>query len=192
MTWPPTRNGFVRLVEREAPGAYGGLVCRTRFIDDAVRSGVQEGIDSVVILGAGLDTRAYRLPELAGAEVREIDLPEVLSFKRHKLSRIGRSPLANVRDIPSDLNCRSREQALCADGFQKQRRSLFIWEGVSQYLDPRAALDILAFIARCAPGSRLAFTYVPVGIINGSERPPGAANTLARMATAQPGRSALQ
>jgi len=182
MGWRPSRDWFMGMVEKEAPGTYGGLVCRTRFIDDAVRAAVRDGIASVVILGAGLDTRPYRLPEIKGMEVREVDLPSVLRLKRRKLGRVLAPLPGNVRYVPIDFNRQSIDEALHSDGFRMDQRTFFIWEGVSQYLEAHAVTETLAFVAKCASRSRLAFTYVPAGIIDGSERSHGAEQTVKRMA----------
>lgn len=62
----PARRWFVRTIERSYRGLLGGFICRTRQLDDVARRAVGDGVTSIVILGSGLDTRAYRLPELKG------------------------------------------------------------------------------------------------------------------------------
>ncbi len=62
------RAWFKNWFERQAPGIRGALLCRTRSIDDMVKAGIARGLGAIVILGAGLDTRPYRLPELASAQ----------------------------------------------------------------------------------------------------------------------------
>lgn len=141
------------------PGTYGALVLRTRYIDDVVTAWTETGIRQLVILGAGLDTRAYRLPSLAGVVVFEADLPDTQQVKRGRLR--GRPPVAGeVRYVALDFNTESLPAALAAAGFDRSRPAVFVWEGVTQYLTQAAVRTTLEFIAGSAPGSVLAFSYV--------------------------------
>ena len=72
----PVRRWVARAIERSNPGLLGGMVLRTRYLDDVTRRAVREGATSVVVLGAGFDTRAYRMPELGAARVFEVDQAE--------------------------------------------------------------------------------------------------------------------
>lgn len=141
------------------PGTYGGQVMRTRYIDDVITAWVGDGIDQVVILGAGLDTRAYRLGSLATATVFEVDLPELQRFKQARLT--DRPATARqVRYVPLDFTAGSLDEALPSAGFDGVRPALFVWEGVTQYLSEVAVRSTLASVGRSAPGSGLVFTYV--------------------------------
>jgi O-methyltransferase involved in polyketide biosynthesis len=80
------RRAFIGAVEREAPGTYGGLVCRTRLVDDEVAASAAAGVRSVVIIGAGMDTRACRMPALADATIREVDQPDVQAEGRRSIA----------------------------------------------------------------------------------------------------------
>lgn len=142
-----------------APGTYGGLVMRTRFIDDVVTAWAAGGSTQLVILGAGLDTRAYRLQSLVNAIVFEADLPDLQRLKQGKLKGVPRSA-GEVRFVPVDFNTEPLGQALGTAGFDPARPALFVWEGVTQYLTKSGVHATLAFVAGCAPGSRLVFTYV--------------------------------
>ena len=71
------RNFLVKQMEAIMPGLYGAQVCRTRFIDDAVNASLAKGIGQLVILGAGLDSRPYRLAGMERVKVFEVDLPPV-------------------------------------------------------------------------------------------------------------------
>lgn len=148
-----------QLLESLAPGTYGGQVMRTRYIDDVVRAWSQAGITQVVILGAGLDTRAYRLPELAHATVFEVDLPAIQQGKRHRLRDVR--PLAqDVRFVPIDLSIARLDVALAEAGFDPDAPALYIWEGVTQYLTEAAVRTTLRSIATAAYGSGLVLTYI--------------------------------
>ncbi len=148
-----------RVLDSLPPGTYGGMVMRTRYIDDVVTAGVDGGIGQVVILGAGLDTRAYRLASLAEATVFEADLPEIQRLKRDRLR--GRPCAAGeLRYVTVDFNTEPLDQALGAAGFDRSRPAVFVWEGVTQYLTEAAVRSTLGFVAGSARGSVLVFTYV--------------------------------
>jgi methyltransferase (TIGR00027 family) len=105
------------LVEREAPRTYGGLVCRTRFIDDGILQFLEEEMGPIVIIGAGLDTRACRLDGMADVDVWEVDLPSVQQWKRHRLRKVLGAKCPFVRYVPLDLNKGSVALALQQGGF---------------------------------------------------------------------------
>jgi methyltransferase (TIGR00027 family) len=155
------RRAFAWLVERGAPGFYGGVVCRTRAIDDACRETLALGAKQVVLLGAGLDTRPYRMPEMRVVDVWEVDLPAVQARKRRAIQRALGAPPPNVRFVALDFERTRVLGALSAEGFDARAPALVVWEAVSQYLERSAVDDILDFAGRLAPRSRLVFTYVP-------------------------------
>jgi methyltransferase (TIGR00027 family) len=99
---------FTALLRSRRAGRRGSLLCRTRFIGDAVTGAVRRGLNAVVLLGAGLDTRAERLDALATARVFELDLPEVQQFKRKRLGRLG----PNVLFAATDFNAEALDAAL--------------------------------------------------------------------------------
>jgi methyltransferase (TIGR00027 family) len=164
---PPIRAAFVALVEAAAPGVRGALLCRTRRIDDAVRDALHRGLAPLVILGAGLDTRAYRLAELADTKVLEIDLPAVQEYKKAALQRrFGKLP-SPVRFVPIDFNVERLDAALERGGLDRSERAIFVWEGVSQYLQPDAVDAVLRTVAERPDGTELVFTYVVEAAITG-------------------------
>ncbi|HEX7838086.1 MAG TPA: SAM-dependent methyltransferase [Kofleriaceae bacterium] len=135
---------------------------RTRLIDDAVRDFVAGGGHQIVLLGAGYDCRALRLPELAGAQVLEVDHPATQAHKRSVLERLGAASPARylawdfethpMDDLPS---------ALADAGHDAAAPTLTIWEGVTMYLT-EVAIDasLRAIASWSAPGSALALTYM--------------------------------
>lgn len=140
-------------------GTYGGLVMRTRYIDDVVAAQVAGGITQLVILGAGLDTRAYRLPGLSSVVVFEVDLPAIQRRKQRSLR--GTVPVAQeIRFVPVDLGVQPLGEALRNAGLDADRPVLFVWEGVTQYLSEAAVRSTLDVVAGSARGSALVFTYV--------------------------------
>lgn len=138
-----------------------GMACRTRFYDDFFLEATRSGIGQVVILASGLDARAYRLPWPAGTVVYEVDMPEVIEFKTLTLSDLGAEPTAERRTVAIDLRD-DWASALQAAGFDAAAPSAWSAEGLLVYL-PDDAQDALFdnVTALSAPGSRLAFEFVP-------------------------------
>lgn len=149
--WPRTRSS--------------GVV-RTRYIDDEVRGALAAGARQLLLLGAGFDSRAHRLPEAAAATVFEVDHPATQSAKRSRLSRL---PHADVRFVAVDFERDDLETALAAAGYDPAAVAGVLWEGVLSYLTAAAVDRTFALLQRLtAPGSRLIFTYVHQGAIDGS------------------------
>jgi methyltransferase (TIGR00027 family) len=164
------RDPLTALIERGAPGIRGALLCRTRAIDHAVEAAIARGLHTVVILGAGLDTRPYRLPSLAKATVFEVDLPSVQAFKKERLLRLLGALPSHVRFVPIDFNTERLDTSLATGGLDPQQPAIFIWEGVTQYLQPAAVDQVLHRIATRPKGSELIFTYVLEEVITGRFR----------------------
>ncbi len=85
--WSPIRRGFIAVTEKRIRGGWANFISRKRYVDDQLVNAVGKGIEAVVILGAGFDTRAYRLPDLAGIPVCEVDLPGNVARKTVALRR---------------------------------------------------------------------------------------------------------
>ena len=133
------------------------VTVRTVAIDEAVRTAPSLG--QVVILGAGLDGRAWRMHELRDSIVFEVDHPATQSFKRERTAAL--QPVAReLRFVPVDFQRDSLEQALERAGHDAAAPTVFIWEGVIRYLSRDAVEATLDAIARrAAPGSRLVANY---------------------------------
>ena len=132
-----------------------GMAMRTRFFDDYFRDATVGGIRQVVILAAGLDSRAYRLGWPPGTVVYEVDQPKVLEYKAGLLAENGVSPVAEVRAVPIDLR-QDWPAALKEAGFDPSRPTAWLAEGLLMYL-PAEAQDLLfeRITALSAPGSRV-------------------------------------
>jgi methyltransferase (TIGR00027 family) len=150
-------------------------MARTRFIDDQVRAAAAAGIDQFVVLGAGYDCRALRLRELQHCHVFEVDRPDTQREKQSAQAHAGHADIAaheRVRYIGFDLQTghgyRDLQEALITAGFDPSRRCLFIWEGVTNYLDAATVERVFAWIGRAAAGSRCVFTYLHRGLLDGS------------------------
>jgi methyltransferase (TIGR00027 family) len=148
-----------------AKGIYGVQICRTRYIDDVVQAVISQGIKQLVILGAGYDTRPYRLPEMENVKVFEVDLATVQDDKKKKLQKyLGRLP-DYVSFIPIDFDTQTLEAVFSGTAFNPAKPAIFIWEGVTQYISEEAVRQTLAFVGKSAPGSIVVFTYVLKSII---------------------------
>jgi methyltransferase (TIGR00027 family) len=136
---------------------------RTRFFDEFFTTATNSGVRQVVILAAGLDSRAYRLPWPRGTVVYEVDLPRVLSFKADVFSRLEAPPLASYRQVACDLRD-DWATALRGSGFDGLRPTAWSAEGLLMYLPPHAQDRLFDIItALSAPGSQLATEFHPDG-----------------------------
>ena len=147
-----------------------GMACRTRFYDQFFLEAANGGVGQAVILAAGLDARAYRLPWPAGTVVYEVDMPEVIEFKTLTLRDLGAEPSAERRTVAIDLRD-DWAAALQEAGFDPQAPAAWSAEGLLLYL-PDTAQDALFdnITALSASGSRLAFEFVPDTAVFADER----------------------
>ena len=113
------------------------IAVRTRYFDDFFLDAMNAGVRQAVILASGLDTRAYRLPWVAGSTVFEVDQPEVIEFKTATLSRLGVRPPVRHRPLAVDLR-NDWPAALRAAGFDPGAPAAWIAEGLLIYLPPEA------------------------------------------------------
>ncbi|MCI2423123.1 SAM-dependent methyltransferase [Saccharopolyspora sp. K220] len=165
--WQPARRMMINGTERQLPGLWASMLCRKRYIDDQLQAAVEAGVDAVVILGAGLDTRAYRLPYLANTPVYEFDQPANVTRKRAAVQRLyGRVP-AHVTLVPIDFETQDLGAALADHGLAGGRIA-FVWEAVSQYLTEPAVRRMFESLCTAASGSRLVFTYVRKDFLDGT------------------------
>jgi methyltransferase (TIGR00027 family) len=152
-------------IDRRWPGARSSGVARTRFIDDALDTALAGGFDQVVLLGAGFDSRAYRLPAASRVRVFEVDHPNTSRTKQqHIRALLGRMP-AHVTFAAIDFTCERLDEILHTSGLDLARPVFFVWEGVSQYLDADAVDSTIRYVATAAADSKLLFTYVDSGAL---------------------------
>ena len=132
---------------------------RTATIDAAVRDAVAAGTRQLVILGAGYDGRAWRMPELAGVKVFEVDHPATQNDKRPRVAGLT-SQAGNVTFVPIDFEREPLSAALDRAGHDRTAPTVWIWEGVVMYLTREAMRVTLAGVAaRSTPGSTLIVNY---------------------------------
>lgn len=129
---------------------------RTRYFDTYFRRVADAGVRQIVLLAAGLDSRAYRLNWADSTVVFELDRPQVLQFKRETLAAHGAVPKAERREVAVDLR-EDWQQALRDNGFRSDQPSAWIAEGLLIYLPASAQEQLFSGIdALASPGSHLA------------------------------------
>jgi methyltransferase (TIGR00027 family) len=136
------------------------MVARARFAEDELAVAVARGATQYVILGAGLDTFAYRTPYPVGTlHVFEVDHPATQEWKRERLAAAGISVPESLTFASVDFERQSLVDGLRDAGFNGSKITFFSWLGVVMYLTHSAALDTLKFIAGTPPGGGVAFDY---------------------------------
>ena len=143
---------------------------RTKHMDGIVKKAAADGIQQVVNLGAGYDSRAYRFRK-AMPEVKffEIELPEMIKEKKRRLKKVLGEVPDYVAFVPIDFNTQTIPEELIKAGYDENLKTLFIWEGVTYYISGEAVDGTLKFIAsRSAPGSSVVFDYLPTDVIKGN------------------------
>ncbi len=163
------RRAAVAASDRSGPGLWASIACRKRYIDERLSDPVNE-FDTVVVLGAGLDTRGYRIARHSDLPVFEVDQQVNVERKSAVVQRVlGEAP-ASVHLVPVDFETDDLMSVLGAHGYRADARTFFVWEGVTQYLTPEAVRATLAQLSGAATGSRLIFTYIRQDFIDGTQR----------------------
>jgi methyltransferase (TIGR00027 family) len=160
------RRAVVAASERTGPGLWANLSCRKSYIDDNLAESLPS-IEAVAILGAGLDTRAYRLARDRDVTVFEVDLPVNITRKRAIVSRVFGKVPPSVRLVSVDFEHDDLMATLASYGYRVDAPTFFVWEGVTQYLTAEAVRSTFDQLAHAASGSKLDFTYVRRDFIDG-------------------------
>ena len=154
-------TALARAIDARWPGPRAAVSVRTRWIDDAITAALARGLDQLVLLGAGFDARAHRLPGIERVRVFEVDHPATQAMKRRV---VGAAP-AHVTYVPVVFGRDALPDALARAGLRADARTLLLWEGVTNYLDEPTVDATLRFAARA--GQALLFTYVDRAVIDG-------------------------
>lgn len=150
------------------PGFHEFFLARTRYIDDFLSGQLAVGLEQLVILGAGFDSRAYRCQGVQAIRVFEVDHPATQAIKKAKITELFSALPEHVTYVPMDFH-RDTLELLSDFGYDRSKKSLFIWEGVSMYLDQEAIDETLLFVSRSsAEGSRIIFDYTYPGVLEGT------------------------
>lgn len=161
-----------------APSLRNQAAARQTFYDAAVERHLPE-VAQLVILGAGFDTRALRLPVAARTRAYEVDTLGTLAVKRAALTRAGVDP-AGVAFVAADFACGDWLDRLAAAGFAADKPTLFLWEGVTPYLDRAAVEETLRAIATTARGTVVAFDYFTTEVLQSRSLPARAVRAALR------------
>jgi len=161
------KDSSVKLVEKFMPGMWSGFLCRKRYIDAKATEATEGQVETMVNLGAGFDTRAYRLPGLARVPVWEVDQPDNIDAKRSRLRRVLEEVPAHVTLVPIDFDRQELGAVLASHGYAADTKTFFIWEAVTQYLTESGIRTTFDFLKKVRAGSRLVFTYVCKDFIDG-------------------------
>jgi methyltransferase (TIGR00027 family) len=136
------------------------IAVRTRFAEDALASAIaRRGVRQLVVLGAGLDTYAYRASLGASLRVFEVDHPATQAWKRQRLAEAAIPAPGALTFAPVDLERQTLAEGLSAAGFDPAQETFFTWLGVVPYLTERAVFSTLGFIAGLAGGAHVVFDY---------------------------------
>jgi methyltransferase (TIGR00027 family) len=157
---PGFRTMVMEIIDRRWPGSRTSGIARTRVIDDLTIEALSRGTRQVVLLGAGFDSRPYRLPGMERAAIYEVDHPATSRRKQATIKKLLGSVPANVRFVPMDFNKDDLDTTLRRAGFRSSLSTFIIWEGVSNYLSPEAADGTLAWCGRSSRTGTVAFTYI--------------------------------
>jgi methyltransferase (TIGR00027 family) len=141
--------------------SYANVITRTKYAEDALQAGVSQGVRQYVLIGAGFDSFALRLPKFAAdLQIFEIDFPATQSLKVERIAACGIALPDSVHFVAADLSKESVAAALARSSFKTNRLTFFSWLGVTIYLTREANLATLKSIASCSPaGSEVVFTY---------------------------------
>lgn len=146
------------------------IALRTAAIDSELRAAVASGIGQIVILGAGLDSRAARLGH-DNSRFFEVDTPETQAEKRRRISLLPSYRADSVTYVACDFESDDFLISLDAAGFQSDEPALFIWEGVSYYLNEASVRRTLRRVAEAThPRSSIVFDYVGKTLVQGELR----------------------
>jgi len=135
------------------------MAVRSRYAEDQLAASVDRGVDQYVILGAGLDTSAYRGLALAGLSVFEVDHPTTQAWKRKCLQTAQIPISSSVRFVSVDFERQDLAAELKAAGFRSVSPAFFCWLGVVPYLTREAAQHTFTFLGKLPEGSGVVFDY---------------------------------
>ncbi len=169
---PEEAKELIENTERLFPGLSSSIMARVRYFDDFVKKSIEDGTEQLVILGAGYDTRAYRIEELKeNMNIFEMDHPNTQGYKIEKIKEIFGSTPENVVYVPVDFEKEKIGEKLIENGFISSKKTLFILEGLVMYIPPESVAEIFLFITEnSAKGSTVIFDYYPQSVIDGTSK----------------------
>jgi methyltransferase (TIGR00027 family) len=156
--------------EEMMPGVNGAIVARIKFIDEYLNRCISDGLEQLVIIGAGYDTRAYRLEKIKEkVTVFEVDHPITQEVKREKIKQIFGELPGHVIYTPVAFGEERLDQKLFEKGYRPDKMNLFILEGLLMYIPSPAVDGLLGLIANASgPGSSLVADYFSTSVVDGT------------------------
>ncbi len=179
-THPEEATALAEEFERKMPGFSNSIRARVRYFDDFVRDAAGRGFSQLVILGAGYDTRAYRIDALKNCvQVFEVDHPLTQMKKTGTIAGIFNAIPDHVVFVPVDLECDNLWDAMEWYGYSPVEKTLFVMEGLLMYLSQEAVRDLLSGIAdRTIDGSIILFDFLPRALAGDDHHGEGGKNIL--------------
>jgi methyltransferase (TIGR00027 family) len=135
------------------------IAARSRITEDALAAAIGNGVRQFVVLGAGLDTLAFRTPFANDLRMFEVDHPATQAWKRQLLLQASIETPPTLTFVAVDFERETLANALASAGFDPAQRSFFSWLGVVPYLTEQAVFATLAFIAGLKGGAEVVFDY---------------------------------
>jgi methyltransferase (TIGR00027 family) len=161
----------VGYAEVRGPGVNGFLAARDRYIDDVLQSFLDNGLEQLVILGAGFDSRPYRFDRLRHIKTFEVDHPATQADKLARVRSVFGEAPSHVLYIPIDFDTQTLAERLLESGYDPTLKTLFVWQGVTMYLTQEAVDATLAFVVNhSAPGSAIVFDYIYQAVLDGAQK----------------------
>ena len=183
----PDRAAMIREFMRLSADA-AEMLSRARYTEDQLTEAVSHGVRQYVLIGAGMDSFAFRRPDLnQRLQIFEIDRPAAQDFKRQRLAEVGLEPPANLYFVPVDFTQGNVDTALAQSVFEPQVPSFFSWLGSTQYLDQDTVLVTVQAIRQiAAPGSYLVFDYFDVNAFDSAKAAPRMQELVTRLRSIEP------
>lgn len=158
-------------------------VCmRSRIVEERMQAMLKSGLEQIVILGAGLDSTAYRFPGAAhGLPIFEVDHPATQKWKREQLRSSGVTIPNQLKFVAYDFENQTLEDALTAGGIRRDATTLFSWLGVHMYLTDEMVKSVFSVLGGFAPGSEIVMDFVMPDYEEGGETIPDSVEELAKI-----------
>ena len=185
---------IVWIMERLFGGHNYYVVARTRYMDDYLSECLKDGIEQLVIMGAGFDSRPYRFDDLKKIKVFEIDHPATQLRKKEKVKDIFGDLPAHISYVDIDFGNENMDAKLSLSGYDKNLKTSFIWEGTTPYITLEAIDETLAFVSsNSGQGSSIVFDYILKSVVDGTCKLESAMNECMKMSrTSEPFTSGLE
>lgn len=166
----PEAKARMEEMNRLFPGTQNSIVARVRYFDNYLKASLDEGIEQLVILGAGYDTRAYRIKGLKGkVRVFEVDYPGTQNMKMEKIKEIFGSLPNHVAFVDADVGSEELGIRLIEHGYDPSKKTIFIMEGLIYYIPPEGVDNLLSFIVHnSSKDSKIIFDYFHESVVDGT------------------------